>query len=71
MMGSAGSETRTLRRGDHSMLGLCLPILLAVMTQTPSPIILNGAVRDEAGRPIAGASVFISTAAPRKGVGVL
>ncbi len=32
---------------------------------------LAGMIRDEQGRPIAGAKVFIRTAAPRKGVGVL
>jgi hypothetical protein len=46
-------------------------ILLAVATQAAPATNLTGVVRDEAGRPIAGADVFISTAAPRKGVGVL
>ena len=53
------------------MQGLCLPILLAVVTQPAAPTTLTGIVKDDAGRPIAGANVFISTAAPRKGVGVL
>jgi hypothetical protein len=53
------------------MQGLCLPILLAVVTQPSTPTTLTGIVQDDAGRPIAGANVFISTAAPRKGVGVL
>jgi hypothetical protein len=53
------------------MPGFCLPILLAVVTQPASPTTLTGTVRDHAGRPIAGADVFISTAAPRKGVSVL
>jgi hypothetical protein len=53
------------------MPGLTFPLLLAVVTQVPSPTTLTGTVRDEAGRPVAGANVFISTAAPRKGVGVL
>jgi hypothetical protein len=53
------------------MQGLCLPILLAVVTQPSTPTTLTGIVQDDAGQPIAGANVFISTAAPRKGVGVL
>jgi hypothetical protein len=32
---------------------------------------LTGIVQDEQGRPLAKATVFIRTAAPRKGVGVL
>jgi hypothetical protein len=47
-----------------------IPILLMVVTQPASPT-LTGTVRDDTGRPVAGANVFISTAAPRKGVGVL
>jgi hypothetical protein len=46
-------------------------MMLVVAAQTPSPAILTGAVRDQTGKPIAGATVFISTAAPSKGVGVL
>ena len=53
------------------MPSLCLPVMLAVITQSPALDTLNGAVHDAAGRPIAGASVFISAAAPRKGIGVL
>jgi hypothetical protein len=53
------------------MASFCVPIMLAVITQTPALDTLNGAVHDAAGQPIAGASVFISTAAPRKGIGVL
>jgi protocatechuate 3,4-dioxygenase beta subunit len=44
---------------------------LANVIQPASAATLIGTVRDDAGRPIAGANVFISTAAPRKGVGVL
>jgi hypothetical protein len=46
-------------------------LVLAIVNQIASPTTLSGAVRDEAGRPVAGANVFVSTAAPRKGVGVL
>jgi hypothetical protein len=53
------------------MPSVYLPIVLAIITQTPSPSTLVGTVQDATGRPIAGANVFISTAAPRKGVGVL
>jgi hypothetical protein len=48
-----------------------LPILLTIVTQPASTATLIGTVRDDAGRPVAGANVFISTAAPRKGIGVL
>ena len=53
------------------MPSVWFPIMLAIVTQPGSPTTLTGAVRDDAGRPVAGANVFISTAAPRKGVGVL
>ena len=32
---------------------------------------ITGVVRDDKGHPLAGATVFVRTAAPRKGVGVL
>jgi hypothetical protein len=32
---------------------------------------LTGIVQDDKGKPLAGATVFISTAGPRQGVGVL
>lgn len=32
---------------------------------------ITGVVQDERGRPLAKATVFVRTAAPRKGVGVL
>jgi hypothetical protein len=32
---------------------------------------IAGVVQNDAGKPLPGATVFISTAAPRKGVGVL
>jgi hypothetical protein len=48
-----------------------LSILLTVVAQQASATTLTGAVKDDRGRPISGANVFISTAAPRTGVGVL
>ena len=35
------------------------------------PVTLSGTIADEQGRPLARAKVFIRTAAPRKGVGIL
>ncbi len=52
------------------MSGFWFSLLLTTVTQV-SPSTLTGAVHDEIGQPVPGASVFISTAAPRKGVGVL
>jgi hypothetical protein len=37
----------------------------------PKGLTLTGVVKDKAGRPVAKATVFVRTAAPRKGVGVL
>jgi hypothetical protein len=53
------------------MPSLWLPILFVIATQPASTTTLTGTVRDDIGRPVAGANVFISTAAPRKGIGVL
>jgi len=53
------------------MPNLWLSTLLAIVTQSASTTTMTGSVRDDTGRPVAGANVFISTAAPRKGVGVL
>jgi hypothetical protein len=53
------------------MPSLWLPILLTIATQPAFTTTLTGMVQDDTGRPVAGANVFISTAAPRKGVGVL
>ncbi len=53
------------------MASLWLPILLTMVTQPVSATTLTGTVRDDSGRPVAQANVFISTAAPHKGVGVL
>ncbi|QDV37525.1 hypothetical protein [Tautonia plasticadhaerens] len=47
------------------------PLLLAAVAQVASPGPLSGTVQDDQGRPVAGATVFVSTAAPRQGVGVL
>jgi hypothetical protein len=52
------------------MKSLC-PFLLASVHLIATPTTLTGVVRDDGGRPVAGANVFISTAAPRKGIGVL
>jgi hypothetical protein len=41
-----------------------------VPAAAPGPV-LTGVVQDEKGRPVAAATVFIDTAGPRKGVGVL
>ncbi len=51
-----------------------LTLLLAVaISADPAPQgpTLRGVVQDKAGRPVAKATVFIRTAAPRRGVGVL
>ncbi len=47
------------------------PLLLAAVAQVASPGTLCGTVQDDQGRSVAGATVFVSTAAPREGVGVL
>jgi hypothetical protein len=48
-------------------------VLAAAISAEPSPkaLTLTGAVKDRAGRPVPGATVFVRTAAPRQGVGVL
>ena len=51
------------------MLGLLAAVALAA-EPAPKPS-LTGTVRDDAGRPLANATVFIRTAGPRHGVGVL
>lgn len=53
------------------MPNLWLSALVVIATQPAATTTLRGTVRDETGRPIVGADVFISTAAPRKGLGVL
>jgi hypothetical protein len=51
---------------------LAATVLAADPTPTkPPPLTLTGVVRDAAGRPLPKATVFIRTAGPRKGVGVL
>jgi hypothetical protein len=47
-------------------------LVAAVFAGDPAPgLTLSGVVQDAAGRPLPKATVFIRTAAPRKGVGVL
>jgi protocatechuate 3,4-dioxygenase beta subunit len=50
-------------------------ILAAALPAAPVPthqgMTLTGTVKDKAGRPVPKATVFVRTAAPRKGVGVL
>jgi hypothetical protein len=53
------------------MITTWAPLIIAVAIPSATPTTLTGMVRDESGKPIAGASVFISTAAPRQGVGLL
>jgi hypothetical protein len=54
------------------LLHLCLLLVFAVTDDpAPSPTTVVGMVRDAAGQPLSGATVFIDTAAPRTGVGVL
>lgn len=48
---------------------LALSVVLG--TTVPEKGAIAGTIETEAGRPLKGATVFISTAAPRKGVGVL
>jgi hypothetical protein len=53
------------------------PAMLAVLVSaalwagTPQGVTLSGVVTDRAGHPLPAATVFVRTAAPRKGVGVL
>jgi hypothetical protein len=53
------------------MLTTWASLILATSVPLATPTTLTGMVRGESGKPIAGANVFISTAAPRQGVGVL
>jgi hypothetical protein len=48
-------------------------LVAAALSADPAPkgLTLTGVVQDKAGRPVAKAAVFVRTAAPRKGVGVL
>ncbi len=50
---------------------LHLLVAFAVTQSSTAGPTLSGVVRDDAGGPISVATVFIRTAAPRKGVGVL
>jgi hypothetical protein len=52
--------------------GLFLLLVTGISDEpAPSPSTIVGVVRDEAGRPLAEATVFVDTAVPRVGVGVL
>ena len=53
------------------MFALLATFALAADPSAPERLTLTGVVRDGEGRPLAGATVFVRTAAPRKGVGVL
>jgi hypothetical protein len=48
-------------------------LLLAALAADPAPkgLTLTGSVKDAAGRPVPQATVFVRTAGPRQGVGVL
>jgi hypothetical protein len=48
-------------------------LVAAAISADPPPkgLTLTGVVQDKAGRPVPRATVFVRTAAPRKGVGVL
>jgi hypothetical protein len=52
------------------MLPLLVVFALAAQTPPSGPT-LSGVVRDASGNPVPKATVFIRTAAPRKGIGVL
>jgi hypothetical protein len=51
------------------MLALLIALTIAGPTETGQT--LTGVVRDEAGKPVPQATIFIRTAGPRRGVGVL
>jgi hypothetical protein len=53
------------------MFALLAMTCLAAEPETGPRPSLTGIVQDDQGRPLAKATVFIRTAAPRKGVGVL
>ena len=48
-------------------------VVAALLSAHPAPkgLTLTGAVTDKEGRPLPKATVFVRTAAPRKGIGVL
>jgi hypothetical protein len=56
----------------HTLLTLavftCSAMLAGTADDRPT---LAGVIQDDKGKPVAGASVFISAAGPRQGVGVL
>jgi hypothetical protein len=52
------------------MFTLVVAFALAALP-SPTGLTLTGVVHDAGGQPLAGTTVFIRTAAPRQGVGVL
>jgi hypothetical protein len=52
------------------MLALLLAVAISADRPSKGPT-LAGVVQDRSGRPVPRATVFVRTAAPRKGVGVL
>ena len=57
----------------HLFNSLLALLVAAALSADPAPkgLTLTGVVQDKAGRPVPRATVFVRTAAPRKGVGVL
>jgi hypothetical protein len=53
------------------MLAPWATLILAATSPLAPPTTLTGSVLDARGQPVPNAHVFISTAAPRRGVGVL
>ena len=53
------------------MYALLAALAVAANPAESASLRLTGTVQDEKGQPVAKATVFIRTAAPRKGVGVL
>jgi hypothetical protein len=77
---AAMHEQKRFRSRLISLIGLLISQLATLSALVLTPVQLGatdnsptmtGTVCDEAGKPLSGASIFISTAAPRKGVGVL
>ena len=46
-------------------------LLSIALVDAGQPLKLTGMVQDDSGKPLSNVTVFIRTAAPRKGVGVL
>jgi protocatechuate 3,4-dioxygenase beta subunit len=64
-------NTAPINSGDPAMLALLAAAVLAAPAPASKGLMLRGVVTDKDGRPVPKATVFIRTAAPRKGVGVL